>query len=557
MKSFRWKWLLWVGVFIFLALVIFQPIHIHTYSRTIIDDGYYYLGYANSITTGQGATFDGLVKTNGVQPLWALVLIVLAFISPDRISLVYFSLIISAVLVLASIVFINRILRSTVSDHARWITLLTYTAFVINPQMSLTGMETAINLFTLTATLAVIWHLPKGAELRARHLLMTGVLIGLVCLSRLDNLIITPVLALLMLWRTGLWDAFWQERQWRRVVIATAWLAIPALIIFASYLAFNQMTFGRLLPISGEVKSAWLERELAAQGIGRFSSDYLYKTTLYTGQHYLLAFNYYFWLMLATYGSLTIVMRILFILLLVVGVLTFAIHRLRKPEYSSSKRLILTQARLMLLTLSLLGVFLHTWIVYFQLGATNAQQWIWYFVPEYVTTTIIIACVTEGLLRRQSPTKTVLRFIYTAIGLFMLVGAVSYLVELRSQPDVNPFSTLYDAALWANENLPDDAVGGAFNAGVVGYFADMRVINLDGLMNGEGILRVAQGEQTIWEYVQSEPITHIMDYLPEWESIDSTFRGIPAERLELLYSKEFIDWGGVPSIYYIFHLRPE
>jgi hypothetical protein len=555
MKSIRWDWLLWAAVFTFLLIVIFQPIHIHTYSRTIIDDGYYYLGYANSITTGQGATFDGLVETNGVQPLWALMLIVLAIISPDRISLVYLSLVTSAMLVLASIVFVNRILRSTVSDHARWITLLTYTAFVINPQMSLTGMETAINLFTLTATLAVIWHLPKGAELGARHLLMTGVLVGLVCLSRLDNLIITPVLALLMLWRTGLWDALWQERQWGRTLIAIVWLAIPALIIFAMYLAFNQITFGRLLPISGEVKSAWLEQELLLQG-GRFSLAHLQKSTLYAVQHYLLAFNYYFWLLLATYGSLTIAVRVVFISLLAVGVLLFAMNRLRKPRYASPKRLVITSSGLMLVALLLLGIFLHTWTIYFQLGATNAQQWIWYFVPEYLTFTSLLAYVIEGLLRRQPPTQSVMRFVYTIIGLFMLIGAVSYLVELRRQPDVSPFSTLYDAALWANENLPDDAVGGAFNAGVVGYFADMRVINLDGLMNGEGILRVAQGEQTIWEYIQSEPITHIMDYSSDWTLQSPTFKGIPSAQLEMLYSKEFIDWGGVESTYYIFYLLP-
>jgi hypothetical protein len=556
MKSFRWHWLLWTAVFIFLLIVIFQPIHIHTYSRTIIDDGYYYLGYANSITTGQGATFDGLVETNGVQPLWTLILIVLAIISPDRVSLVYVMLITSAVLVLASIIFVNRILRSIVSDHARWITLLTYTAFVINPQMSLTGMETALNLFTLTATLATIWNLPGRDELRVRHLLMTGVLIGLVCLSRLDNLIITPVLALLMLWRTGLWNAFWQEQQWRRALVAIGWLAIPALIIFAIYIAFNQITFGRLLPISGEVKSAWLERELAAQGIERFSPTYLYKTTLYAVQHYLLAFNYYFWLLLATYGPLTSRIRMIVVILLAVGTLAFVLYRLRKPKYGSPKRLNLSAARITLVILLLSGIFLHTWVMYFQLGATNVQQWMWYFVPEYLTVAFLLAYCVEGLLRWQPPAQAVMRVIYAIMGLFMLVGATSYLVELRNKPFISPLNMLYEAALWSNENLPDDAVGGAFNAGVVGYFTDMRVINLDGLMNGDGILQVARGEQSIWDYVQSEPITYIMDYLPEWESIDSTFRDIPAERLELLYSKDFIDWGGVESTYYIFQLLP-
>jgi hypothetical protein len=40
----------------------------------IFDDAYYYLGVAQSIAEGKGSSFGDLVKTNGYQPLWLIVL---------------------------------------------------------------------------------------------------------------------------------------------------------------------------------------------------------------------------------------------------------------------------------------------------------------------------------------------------------------------------------------------------------------------------------------------------------------------------------------------------
>ncbi len=46
----------------------------------VADDAAYYFEIAENIAAGRGATFDGIVSTNGYQPFWLLCLIPLAWI---------------------------------------------------------------------------------------------------------------------------------------------------------------------------------------------------------------------------------------------------------------------------------------------------------------------------------------------------------------------------------------------------------------------------------------------------------------------------------------------
>lgn len=544
------RYFFWGAVILFTGLVIAQPIHIHTYGRTIIDDGYYYLGYARSIATGQGATFDGLIETNGVQPLWALVLTLFAFVSSDREVLLYLSLVVAAAFALGSVYNINRILRTAINDSARWIMLILYTAFVMNPQLSLTGMETSLNLFVLTFTLALIWKLPPSP--RPAHLLMVGLWIGLVCLARIDNLIITPLLALLALCRTGLYT----QRRIAAGIRMTIMLALPALFIFGVYLVFNQMMFDRWLPISGEVKSAWLEAVLAEEG-GRFSTQYLRQTTAGAFQHYLLIANNYLLLVLATYSDVTLLVRLGIVLVLAAFVLLLALRILRRRAVIRLPAVSIRWMDVLLGSLLLSGLFLHTWIIFFQLGPVHATSLNWYYAPEYIALTLILAYVLDAVIRWQPLSQRAFQGIVFGLIILMVIGTSTYMLALWQKPLVRPLNTIYEMALWSNDNLPESAIGGAFNAGVMGYFTNMRIINLDGLMNNAEVLQVARQERTIWSYVQSQPIDYIMDYQGVgWSEQSGAFRGIPTARLQLLHQQDFMDWGRKPSTYYVFRLLP-
>jgi hypothetical protein len=89
---------------------------------------------------------------------------------------------------------------------------------------------------------------------------------------------------------------------------------------------------------------------------------------------------------------------------------------------------------------------------------------------------------------------------------------------------------------------------------VVGYFSDATVINLDGLMNDDEILDVAQGKANITEYIDRHHIDWIMDYTSQdWQLNDHLpFSGIDVNRLEMVYSQSFDNYSFEPSIFYIF-----
>src|SRR3972149_5400239 len=56
-----------------LAFQLNWPIEAVIYRIT--DDAYYYFKVAANIAAGAGVTFDGLNRTNGVHPLWLLVIL--------------------------------------------------------------------------------------------------------------------------------------------------------------------------------------------------------------------------------------------------------------------------------------------------------------------------------------------------------------------------------------------------------------------------------------------------------------------------------------------------
>src|SRR5262245_17327161 len=51
-----------------------QPID-WIYRHVVLDDAIYYLQPARNLVAGRGFSFDGVHRTNGVQPLWALVVV--------------------------------------------------------------------------------------------------------------------------------------------------------------------------------------------------------------------------------------------------------------------------------------------------------------------------------------------------------------------------------------------------------------------------------------------------------------------------------------------------
>ena len=131
-----------------------------------------------------------------------------------------------------------------------------------------------------------------------------------------------------------------------------------------------------------------------------------------------------------------------------------------------------------------------------------------------------------------------------------------YITELMRPPKIRNLNALYQATQWLNDNVPDTAIVGSYNSGIVGYFSDATVINLDGLMNNEEVVAIYEGNATYWDYAQRYQLTHVMDYIdPAWSPDMEEFRNFPMNALEQLYEDDFIGWSFIPKVYYIFQIN--
>jgi hypothetical protein len=74
-------------------------------------------------------------------------------------------------------------------------------------------------------------------------------------------------------------------------------------------------------------------------------------------------------------------------------------------------------------------------------------------------------------------------------------------------------SGLYNSSIWMNQNIPNTSTVGAFQSGIIGYYAKSPVINLDGKVNHKAY--TALRDKNMWEYICQEEI----DYVADWPNI--------------------------------------
>lgn len=209
----------------------------------LFDDAYYYFGVARSIVEGDGSTFTGLVETNGYHPLWQLLLVPLAWVARTPQQMVVAVILVHGAIwagVVHQALKIGRLIGSTVGAVAAVPALGVLTALTFH--MSFNGMESALLILLLLATVRLALA-PVGSPARD---LRFGVLLALICLTRLDATLIAVPLGLVVLLRE-------RPRSSELVRRAVA-IGGPAALAISGYLALNFALFGTPTPVSGRAK---------------------------------------------------------------------------------------------------------------------------------------------------------------------------------------------------------------------------------------------------------------------------------------------------------------
>ena len=501
------------------------------------DDAFYYFKVAAAYPKLGFWSFDGVEPTNGVQPLWAILLTVIAQVawwlgieSPhvlDRVFIAFTGLVQLAAAVALYAVLARRVTPGTALAAAGAFLLPLATVWG-----RVWGVESPLLALALVAVVGTYLG-PFRERPSVRTALLLGAVLGLAGLSRLNAGLLIPIVLVHHL-------LFGPARpfadRFRDVIVS----GLAATAVVVPYFAWNLVHTGHLLPVSGVVKTAGVEQALAEWGApGRFSRgmlSFVYSrwnapAEWFTSLH-LLDSLWVTGVRLVTRGATSWTNTAVLL-----GALLLAPAALGRPrEWFRFLR-----ARVALLApfaffalYAVLDAVVSVFV--YPTQAYAITRW-WLVSTELLLATasavVVVAALAYAGERLPAPRRAALAgaaFVALVLGhagqhvRWYWDGAVRFEDWNLSWNDES-----YRAARWIDDNVPAGALVGSWNAGVVGWYTSRQVVNLDGLINNERLVPYLR-EDRVADYILERDIRYLSDMGSH------TRRKVPGLRLTPVYT---------------------
>lgn len=466
-----------VWVYIVVALVAFAYgawFRSHSlyqqFDTGVPDDAAYYAKPALNVATGFGSSFDGIHPTNGYQPLWFLTLVAFFKLLPlgsmTLTGVWYAALILQAGIVALATAVLARFL-TRLTQHLGVSVFLAFLPLLLIPGRILNLLETPLQFLLLSWILLQLYNLlerPAYEDFRER-LFILGISTGLLFLARTDGIFMYGALLIPL------------ATKFRRDLRRLLWFIVPALSITACYFATNYAVFGSPMPVSGSVKmDATIELWQYSESVWNFVSA-------------KLAFIF------GPGDFASPYLKVLIQLWAFLVPISIAVIYLRKRILSNRQ-----------LIVAALGVFLMAkylgYTVIYHGSRTSAY---WYWVIDVIIWLIIFAAVLRWILEKKWGQQYVMYAQKSLIGLTALatIGCAAggvYLRRTLPEKPVRDTSVLLDLAAFVNRSSFFSGKRlGAYNSGILGYFSNRPLTNLDGLINSVEYARIIkEGQRDAW-----------------------------------------------------------
>jgi hypothetical protein len=435
------------------------------YFKPLSEDGFYALSVSRNLATGHGFTIDGSHLTNGFQPA-ITVLNSLAFLGHDtRATGVRLVLVLSWLVLLATCAVVAVICRDlTTNARARqlapWLAIVAllsgrYVLYAFN------GLETGGELLAC----ALIWRWYQTRDVTTYRAAATlGAGFGLLILVRIDGLALLGVTVLALVF----------ERRDRFGAWLAATTVIVAAIVSAPWWIYNQISFGHLLPTSGQAEqSVRLTLSRVPSMVIGLAQDFI--PWGYTARTQTIIFSVVELVVVAIVVAMIWRRRII-----VDAVAVTAVDRATRGRRFGT---------VLLVALGALTAF------YF---VETSSTW---FYGRYLAPAILLFVVvgSSAVLNRGLGTTWL---VVTVATLALVVGAV-FTIHF----DGNATSSYYQNQLaLISRDVPSGALVGAGQSGTIGFFRD-DVVNLDGKVNAQALIH----QQNIRRYLAERHIVWLCD----------------------------------------------
>ena len=485
------------------------------------DDAYYYFKLALNYPRHGFWTFDGIHATNGVQPLWCMILTALSQVmywmgirSPDVISRVFVFL--TAAIQFASCMVLLRLVSRTISLGAG---IAAAGAFLFPLGIVWTrvwGMENSLYALLLLLTVSAYERHFRTGWTRGQAVRL-GILLGLTCLARLNAGFLIPVLLGAYLISSR------HEGSVAKRLRACVVIGGVASAIILPYLAYNLATTGHALPVSGGAKLIRSAQFLAENGVESvWSLQFLELLNEWTRES-----RQWFLTSRAMDGTWLSGARLIFedstTFMTMWG---FLLAFLVAPALLGGPKAWFAELRLKLGRLApftYLAVFalvnLVVSLLWFPYEATYALKRWGLLEAELVITTgvAVLAGTSISFVGARLIPKRAHMIVATGALTLLTVLSVTKMVTHYWDGEVQysdwNFSTndaRYRGCITLRKKVPKGSVIGSWNAGVLGFYSGYPVVNLDGLINGWEFLPYLE-HRDMAGYIRDQGIQYIAD----------------------------------------------
>jgi hypothetical protein len=459
-------WAAYVFSSLILVYVIGASVHFalqsdvrHLLAR-IADDASYYMTIARNVAAGRGMTFDGIHPTNGFHPLWQLMLVPLFLLQWPPETMIRLVAILQAILLgIAYVVFLRAQTR-LFSLPAAALSAVLFAYFVFLP--SINGMESALLILSIVLLYHYGSHIASSGLNLPRAALL-GVILGLVVLARLD-MIFLPIA--LLGWSMR-YLAARETRSRAMVMIAACGLATCTLLL--PYLGFNYLKFGSVVPISGALESSFphlMRNQHALQVIAAAGAANLVSAGL--------AIGWALWSFARIPG----------------------IGRQRDGNYHATAAMVFAGA---------LSLHFLYHLLFFKWGHLD-----WHFNVYPLFAIILVTVPIQHTLELVRASR---RPAFYAVAATMLCAGMIWRDATREWSPQNGgwHEPVYNAAIWARNSTPADAIFAMSDCGHFAFFSERRVVNLDGVVNNTD-LQLALAQHRLGRYLRESHVDFLVQH---------------------------------------------
>jgi len=450
-------------------------------TRVVADDSFYYLTIARHIVSTGVPTFDGLAPTNGYHPLWLVVVSGVALFHSDPDVAFRLAMLVQVGTEAGCIFLLYRVATSLGST--RWTAHACSALYALSPVVlthagGMNGMETSLASLALLALLRVAVPVVTNSR---EPIPTVGIALSssALVMARLDMAIACAAVIIVL---------FVQRRQDRHAQRMLALAALVPTALVGALLLVNVSLFGDPAPVSARSIS-WVSHTLLEThrwSLGEWAIT--------------IALNYIRTVTFVPFGPIAVMRTLAITTVIVIGAVILLLR------YGCSFR----QSRWNPGSGWLLGGLGLAWLA-FGLAQSLRMPLLrsWYHGLWMVPATLVAGRLVEALRfggesHQERATRERL----------ILVGGVA-LIALGT---VNAFAhrgrdaVKYDMAILAARIIPAGTRVGAWNAGIIGFFAPtLRVVNLDGVVNNEAWPYIR--DRRLGAYARRTRIAYLVDDL--------------------------------------------